>query len=131
MELTDGTLIPEGPTDVHNEADQIGQDPTIGASDESTGRPIPVVITRLGQRSIPVHRFTIEAMMTELSATATCNDVEGEIFSFQALYPDGHAQMEMENNPLLAYKAHADPDTMYLHDLHPSDEERGRRLKPD
>jgi DNA-binding phage protein len=24
--------------------------------------------------------------------------------------------MEMENNPLLAYKAHAAPDTMYLHE---------------
>ena len=51
-----------------------------------------------------------------MSSTRTSNDVEGEILSFQALFPDGHVQMEMETNPLLAYKAHADPDTMYLHE---------------
>jgi hypothetical protein len=119
------TLIPEEPTDVHNDADQNGQEPTIGAYDESKGKHIPVVITRSGRESKPVQHLMIEAMMTELSATATSNDVEGEIFSFQALYPDGDEQLEMDKNPLLAYKAHADPDTMYLHEaLRENDKEQ-------
>jgi hypothetical protein len=41
--------------------------------------------------------------------------IEGEPFSFQAMFSqddDSH----MQDNGLLAYKAKADPDTMYLHE---------------
>ena len=54
----------------------------------------------------------IQAMLAE-TRTATAKDVEGEIFCYAALYPESGE--EIDNNPLLAYKATADPDTMYMH----------------
>jgi hypothetical protein len=41
-------------------------------------------------------------------------DVPGEIFSATALFPRDDSIMDMP--PLLAYKATADPDTLYLHE---------------
>ncbi len=41
----------------------------------------------------------------------TTQDIEGEIFCLQAMYPIP----ETEEDPLMAYKASADPDTMYMH----------------
>jgi hypothetical protein len=55
-------------------------------------------------------------MEAEIS-TATKADVEGEILSFQALCPhDVDATQEGKDHPLTAFKATADPDTMYLHE---------------
>jgi hypothetical protein len=42
----------------------------------------------------------------------TRHDVEGEIFCLEAMFP---SREEIEN-PLVAYKATSDPDTMYLHE---------------
>ena len=53
----------------------------------------------------------IEAMMAENQET-TKQDVEGEIFCIEAMFP----HKEDENHPLLAFKATSDPDTMYLHE---------------
>lgn len=39
-------------------------------------------------------------------------DIEGEIYSLQAMFPN---MDDDPNHPLLAYKAVSDPDTMYLH----------------
>jgi hypothetical protein len=51
-------------------------------------------------------------MTTEISQ-ATSGDVEGEIFCLQAICP-GNLLDEMQD-PIMAYKATSDPDTMYLH----------------
>jgi hypothetical protein len=59
----------------------------------------------------PVERL-IEAMTTEISQ-ATVNNVEGEIFCLQAICP-GNLLDEMKD-PIMAYKATSDPDTMYMH----------------
>src|SRR6056300_397126 len=56
---------------------------------------------------------TINAMMAELSY-ATANDIEGEIFCFEAMFPNYAG--EPEQDPLQAFKATSDPDTMYMHE---------------
>ena len=62
-----------------------------------------------GQKSHPVECL-IEVMMAETSRMTT-QDIEGEIFCLQAMFP----HTELDEDPLMAYKAFADPDTMYLH----------------
>ena len=56
----------------------------------------------------PVQRL-IEVMCTELSKQ---EDVPGEIFSMQAMFPDDPESM----GPIMAFKAKVDPDTLYLHE---------------
>lgn len=67
-----------------------------------------------GAESNPVQRVE-ELLLAEL-AVATSNGVEGEIFVLESLFPDHAQSMEEENHPLMAFKASADPDTMYLHE---------------
>ena len=54
----------------------------------------------------------IKVMLAEMR-TATSQDVEAEIFCYQALHPD--TWEEENNDPLQVYKTIADPDTMYMH----------------
>ena len=56
----------------------------------------------------------IEAMTAEMSAS-TSHDVEGKIFCLSAMFPKGESH-DLEDNPLLEFKAHADPDTMCIHE---------------
>ena len=59
----------------------------------------------------------IEAMTMEISRN-TKSDIEGEIMCLEALFPDHHDQhlaLRRERDPLYAYKATSDPDTMYMH----------------
>jgi hypothetical protein len=51
-------------------------------------------------------------MMAELSPL-TADDVEGELFCFAAMFPDDDRD---HDDPLLAYKAVSDPDTLYFHE---------------
>ena len=44
----------------------------------------------------------------------TAGDIEGEIFCYQAMFPEG--DHHEHNDPLLAYKAVSDPDTLYYHE---------------
>jgi hypothetical protein len=50
-------------------------------------------------------------MLVEIK-DVTKNDVEGEIFCLEAMFP---SREEIEH-PLMAFKATSDPDTMYLHE---------------
>jgi len=56
----------------------------------------------------PVTRL-LEAMVAEILN----QEVPGEIFTFQALYPQDDTHIA---TPLQAFKATADPDTLYLHE---------------
>jgi hypothetical protein len=56
----------------------------------------------------------IEAMLTEISEN-TKGDIEGEIFCYEAMNPQDAENCNMGDDPLYAFKATADPDTMYLH----------------
>ena len=56
----------------------------------------------------------IEAMTAEMSAS-TSHDVEGKIFCLSAMFPKGESP-DLEDNPLLEFKANADPDKMYMHE---------------
>ena len=58
----------------------------------------------------PISRL-MEAMLAETSAL-TVQNIEGEIFCLQALYPERESP---EEDAFYAYKATADPDTMYMH----------------
>ena len=49
-------------------------------------------------------------MTTEISESTKC-DIQGELFCYEALFP----MEEKEEEPLLVFKATADPDTMYMH----------------
>src|SRR6056300_23197 len=64
------------------------------------------------QATQPAERI-INAMTAELS-NATVNDIEGEIFCFEAMFPNYAG--EPEQDPLKVFKATADPDTMYMHE---------------
>jgi hypothetical protein len=58
----------------------------------------------------------IEAMMTKIMAKEVREgqgDAEGELFCLEALFPE--AQVD-DTDPLLAFKATTDPDTMYMHE---------------
>ena len=60
----------------------------------------------------------LEIMQTEISQ-CTKHDIEGELLSLEAQFPDHdkqHQQIANIDNPLLAFKATSDPDTMYLHE---------------
>ena len=67
--------------------------------------------SRFGRTIKPTQKI-LEAMCTEISE-ATRDDVEGEIFCYVAMFPNDDRWNY--RNPLLAYKAVKDPDTMYYH----------------
>lgn len=73
-------------------------------------QPEPVVTTRSGRTVSKTKRY-IEAMLAEMKYQTRNSSVEGEIFCYETLYPD-HETFE---DPLMAYKATSDPDTMYMH----------------
>ena len=55
---------------------------------------------------------------TEISLTGIAkhdNHVPGEIFSYTTQYPDQNVTID-QRDPLYAYKATSDPDTMDLHE---------------
>ena len=60
---------------------------------------------------------TIRAMEIEISH-CTIHDIEGELMCLEAQFPNHdqlHQEVKNEEDPLLAFKATSDPDTMYLH----------------
>jgi hypothetical protein len=67
--------------------------------------------TKFGRTVKQVQR-TLAVMCTEISE-ATRSDVEGEIFCYVAMFP--HYDRWSYRDPLLAYKAVSDPDTLYYH----------------
>ena len=67
--------------------------------------------TRSGRKTKPAPRL-IEAMVAEIG-TLTSSDIEGEIFCYQAMFPDDRYEYD---DPLLIYKAVSDPDTLYYHE---------------
>jgi hypothetical protein len=61
----------------------------------------------------PIERLQM-AMQVEISAAAT--RIPGEIFTMAAMFPHNDSEGEANDfNPLYAYKATTDPDTMYMH----------------
>ena len=77
---------------------------------EDTGSSEPITNNRTSARKRqPIERL-IEAMGAEVKDTS--GEIEGEIFCLVAMYP----VRDEDENPLLAYKASADPDTMYMHE---------------
>jgi hypothetical protein len=67
--------------------------------------------TRYGRTVKPPQRI-LAAMCTEISE-ATRGDVEGEIYCYVAMFPNDDRWSYRD--PLLAYKAVSDPDTLYYH----------------
>ena len=64
------------------------------------------------------HDQTLMIMTTEI-IECTKDGVMGELLCLEALFPNGKDEynlMLMEDNPLLAFKATSDPDTMYHHE---------------
>ena len=61
----------------------------------------------------------IEVQLAEMNTQYNSNSenyVEGEIFCYMAQLKDDDDKSRIINEPLLAYKATADPDTLYLHE---------------
>ena len=54
--------------------------------------------------------------MSSQNKSNSKNYIEGEIFCYLANIIDNDDKSGIINEPLLAYKATADPDTMYLHE---------------
>ena len=54
------------------------------------------------------------AEITELSHNEEC--VDGEIFCLQVLFPEHRLDADQGRDPLMAFKATSDPDTMYHHE---------------
>jgi Reverse transcriptase (RNA-dependent DNA polymerase) len=72
------------------------------------------VKTRSGRTSRANPRY-IEAMLVQAMVTdvkGRGGDVEGEIFCYEALFPEDRLD---KSDPLMIYKATSDPDTMYMH----------------
>lgn len=83
-----------------------------------------VTTTKSGRKVTKAQRY-IETMMAEIKCQTRNSMVEGEIFCFETLYPDCDTTVE---DPLLAYKATADPDTMYMHQAM-KEHDRGEFIK--
>ena len=62
---------------------------------------------------VPSSQQQIEAPTTEIQYQ-TIQDIKGEIMCLQALYPQN--DLDTNQDDILALKASADPDTMYLHE---------------
>lgn len=101
------------------------KDPKANPVEEPTGRPGATTTEKKKERnpesqqdpksrqdSHPAENV-INIMKAELS-NATVDDIEGEIFCFQAMFPNYAG--EPEQDPLSVYKATSDPDTMYMHE---------------
>ena len=58
-------------------------------------------------------RHVIEQALAE-AKNPILRDVRGEIFVLQAMFPSSCLEQPAED-PLLAFKATSDPDTMYMH----------------
>jgi hypothetical protein len=99
-------------TATHAAANIGGDGPTIprNQNEVDIGKPNETV-TRSGRKAKPAPRL-IEAMAAEITS-ATSHDVEGEIHCYVAMFPDD--DKVNWDNPLLAYKATSDPDTLYYH----------------
>ena len=54
--------------------------------------------------------------MTAEILTSTKDDIQGEIFCYQALFPFDDQEVIEAEQSILACKATSDPDTMYLHE---------------
>ncbi|KAI2502092.1 hypothetical protein MHU86_12322 [Fragilaria crotonensis] len=79
--------------------------------DSATGDANRIQKSRFGRTIKPTQKY-LSAVCTELSE-ATRNDVEGEMFCYVAMFPDDDRWAY--RNPLMAYKAVSDPDTLYYH----------------
>ena len=82
------------------------------SSDDDVDSQPPAAPSRKSERKKqPVQRL-IEAMTAEL----TEQEIPGEIFSFQAMFPHDDGYDDNVHGDIMAFKAKADPDTLYLHE---------------
>ena len=83
-------------------------------NDSGTQREAESVFTttRSGRKARAAPRLSIEAMTSE-TARATAGDVEGEIYCYATMSPNDDAINHVD--PLRAYKALPDLDTLYYH----------------
>jgi hypothetical protein len=84
-------------------------------------------VTKSGRQSQPTRRL-IEAMVTDI-IRSTMYDVMGEIYCLSALYPYDDHEPGSEEQSILAYKASADPDTMYMHEAMRELDKKGEFIK--
>jgi hypothetical protein len=116
------TVSSKGPRQQSNDSQVDTTTPT--SPETNTGRSDPPsnggrvedrpVSHQVGSQQTPSPTQVImEAMMVELSK-ATAGEIEGEIMCFSAMFPN-YAGLP-EQDPLMIYKASADPDTMYMHE---------------
>jgi hypothetical protein len=121
--VSNGTEVPAGDNELslqhhHHpdlQADPQEQTPVQDANPEEppTKERPEETITRSGRISRPAERL-MQAMMAEMKQnTQGSEQVEGKIFSLQTMLPEVGIT---DKDPLLAYKATSDPDTMYLHE---------------
>ena len=103
------------PTEVNDPTQNPEGEPT-GRTDSATEKevrnPESQQDPKSSQHSHPAENI-INIMKAELS-NATANDIDGELFCFQAMFPNYAG--EPEQDPLTVFKATSDPDTMYMHE---------------
>ena len=79
---------------------------------------VPADATASQQKSArmskPINRL-IEVMQTEIAQSTAGNKIPGELFCLSVL-TGFDSETEGDVNPILAFKAHTDPDTMYRHE---------------
>jgi hypothetical protein len=80
-------------------------------TEEAHEQRMSIRTSRFGRKIKPIHRI-LQAMRAEISK-AIQSDVEGEIFCFVAMFPNDDRWAYCD--PLIAYKAVSDPDTLYYH----------------
>lgn len=108
----------ESPSPTHSE-NEIGQADSKSSNDMSSEDP--ATHQQADSRQFPepardiikAMEVVVKMMKAELSK-ATVGDIEGELFSFQAMFPN-YAGFP-EKDPIQVYKATSDPDTMYHHE---------------
>ena len=87
--------------------------PTSGrGGDDANGQETDfrVQVTRSGRKTKPPQKLT-DAVVAEIKHL-TSGDMVGGIFCLQAMSPN---DLHIHDDPLLAYKAVSDPDTLYYH----------------
>ena len=102
----------EDSTNLENQPKEGTSSPNPMLPNEDGLEPASKQVPNSSRQTQPAEKV-IEAMTAELS-NATADDIEGEIFCFEAMFPNYAG--EPEQDPLKVYKATTDPDTMYMHE---------------
>ena len=112
---------PEGGTGHQPKRAMLENNPTTSSTRRSKRVPKPV-------DRLMMEIETLFKTIVKENQTRTITEAQGEIFCYQAMFPENFSDKNdniSHLNPLMAYKAKTEPDSMYLHEtMHQENKEK-------